>query len=435
MRPELDALGSIRHDLLVIGGGILGACLAWDAALRGLQVALVERAEFGGATSANSLRIVHGGLRYLARGDLARMRESVRERSTLLRIAPGLVHPLPVAIPADHPGYPRRITLALALGLNDLLSARRNRHLHPARHLPRGRLLSAGELAQLCPGLGALAGSGGALWYDARLSCPEQLTRAFVRSATDHGAIAADYAYAESFTIRGGRVLSVAIKDCHTGAWQDVAAAEVVVAAGPWTHGVLAQGTGSDRGLQPGSRHALALNLVVGRRLANAAIGVRGERPAAEDPIGGGHRFLFLAPQGDTTLLGTWYGVAERGEPEVALEQGSRMLLEDANRACPDLGLTPADIVGRQWGRLPLEPGRDGRPGRLADRPLLSGPEELGLANVQAVETVKYTTARAVAERVIDRIVKRLPGRYGPSRSAEVSLTGAELRPAMEIAE
>jgi glycerol-3-phosphate dehydrogenase len=111
------------------------------------------------------------------------------------------------------------------------------------------------------------------------------------------------------------------------------------------------------------------------------------------------------------------------------------MLLEDANRACPDLGLTPADIVGRQWGRLPLEPGCDGRPGRLADRPLLSGPEELGLANVQAVETVKYTTARAVAERVIDRIVKRLPGRYGPSRSAEVSLTGAELRPAMEIAE
>ena len=431
-RPELEALGSTQHDLLVIGGGILGACLAWDAVLRGLKVALVEREEFGGATSANSLRIVHGGLRYLARGDLPRMRESVRERSTLLRIAPGLVHPLPVAIPTGSPGYPRRLTMGLALGLNDLLSARRNRHLHPTHHLPRARLLSRRELTDLCPGLGTLAYHGGALWYDARLSLPEQLTRAFVRSATEHGALAADYAYAGRFTSRGGRVLSVALKDCHSGAWQDVAAAEVVVAAGPWTDEVLAQAKGIDS--KPGgeSRHALALNLVIGRRLARAAIGVRSERPAARDPIGGGNRFLFLAPQDDTTLLGTWYGTADDSDREAELEQGSRMLLEDVNSACPGLGLTPADIVGRQWGRLPLEPGRDGRPRGLADRPLLRGPDQVGLTNLHGIETVKYTTARAVAERVIDRIVARLPGRYGPSRSAEVLLTGAGMEPGME---
>jgi glycerol-3-phosphate dehydrogenase len=109
------------------------------------------------------------------------------------------------------------------------------------------------------------------------------------------------------------------------------------------------------------------------------------------------------------------------------------MLLEDVNRACPDLGLTPADIVGRQWGRLPLEPSRDGRPGRLADRPLVEGPGELGLANLHGVETVKFTTARAVAEAVIDRVAARLPGRYGRSRSAEVLLAGAGLDAAMEV--
>jgi glycerol-3-phosphate dehydrogenase len=432
MRPELNALGSIRHDLLVIGGGILGACLAWDAVLRGLTVALVERGEFGGATSANSLRIVHGGLRYLARSDLTRMRESVQERSTLLRIAPGLVHPLPVAIPTGSPGYPRRVPLRLALALNDLLSAGRNRHLDPTHHLPPGRLLSPRELGHLCPGLGPLAQRGGALWYDARLSCPEQLTRAFVRSATERGAVAADYACAERFTSRGGRVLSVAIKDCHSGAWQDVAAAEVVVAAGPWTHEVLTQAAGTDPELRAEPRHALALNLVLRRRLATAAIGVRSERPAAEDPIGGGRRFLFLAPQDETTLLGTWYGVAGRGDLEARLEQGSHMLLEDVNRACPELGLTPADVVGRQWGHLPVEAGRDGRPGGLADRPLLRGPEESGLKNLHGAETVKYTTARAVAERVIDGVVARLPGRYEPSRSATVPLTGAGLEPATE---
>jgi glycerol-3-phosphate dehydrogenase len=157
----VSALGSTRHDLLVIGGGILGACLAWDAALRGLKVALVERGELGGATSANSLRIIHGGLRYLVRGDLRRMRESIRERSALLRIAPGLVQPFPVAIPAGIPGYPNRPGLRLGLALNDFLSAGPNRHLVPSRHLPAGRTLSAGELTVLCPGLGPLARAGG----------------------------------------------------------------------------------------------------------------------------------------------------------------------------------------------------------------------------------------------------------------------------------
>ena len=106
MQRDLNRLTGQVHDLLVVGGGIHGACIAWDAALRGVSVALVERDDFGAATSANSLRIVHGGLRYLARGDLARMRESIRERSTLLRIAPGLVVPLPVLVPTRGIGHP-----------------------------------------------------------------------------------------------------------------------------------------------------------------------------------------------------------------------------------------------------------------------------------------------------------------------------------------
>ena len=114
MRPELSALGSTRHDLLVIGGGILGACLAWDAALRGLKVALVERGELGGATSAQSLWIIYGGLRYLVRGDLRGMRESIRERSVLLRIAPRLVGPLPVAISSGIPAIPAAPVFASA---------------------------------------------------------------------------------------------------------------------------------------------------------------------------------------------------------------------------------------------------------------------------------------------------------------------------------
>src|SRR5215217_6041067 len=104
MNRDLSRLAGTAHDLVVVGGGLHGACIAWDAAQRGLRVALIERDDFGAATSANSLRIVHGGLRYLARGDLRRMRQSIRERSTLLRIAPTLVEPLPVLVPTTGHG-------------------------------------------------------------------------------------------------------------------------------------------------------------------------------------------------------------------------------------------------------------------------------------------------------------------------------------------
>src|SRR4051812_41889007 len=99
MRRNLSQLIDRKFDLLVVGAGIQGACIAWDACLRGLSVALLDRGDFGAATSANSLRIVHGGLRYLGRGDLPQMRESIRERTALLRIAPHLVDSLPVLVP------------------------------------------------------------------------------------------------------------------------------------------------------------------------------------------------------------------------------------------------------------------------------------------------------------------------------------------------
>ena len=273
MRPEVSALGSTRHDLLVIGGGILGACLAWDAALRGLKVALVERGELGAATSANSLRIIHGGLRYLVRGDLPRMRESIRERSVLLRIAPGLVEPLRVAIPSGIQGYPGRASLRLALALNDLLSADRNRHLDPARQLPPGRALSAGELRSPVPrALAPWPGPAEPSGTTRSMSRPEHLTRAFVRSATERGGAAVNNACAESFTSSGR---SGPLSGNH-GLSKPGPLRKLRPGSLSWLQ---------DRGLmswwraqRARSRHLgrylgmpVGLNLVVGRRLAQAA--------------------------------------------------------------------------------------------------------------------------------------------------------------------
>ncbi|MBA3316919.1 MAG: FAD-dependent oxidoreductase [Gemmatimonadales bacterium] len=429
MRRNLEQLGGAEHDVLVIGGGIQGACVAWDAALRGLKVALVERDDFGGATSANSLRIVHGGIRYLARGDLVRMRESTRERSALLRVAPGLVQPLPVLVPTGPPGVPGRAAFGVALTLTHLLSPARNRDLHPSRHIAAGRVLSRSECLRRFPALDRDSCTGGALWYDARMTRPERLTLAFVVSAASVGAQVANHAEADGFEVTGGAVRAVRVTDRLTGRSHQVRARQVVIAAGPWSQALA--GLAQERPTPvPGSpRHALALNLVVGRRWSDAAIGLRSDPSSEADPGGSGGRFLFLAPQERTTLLGTWYGVTHSGDGHAAaLERGAETLLAQFNRACPGLGLSEADVLGIQWGRLPLKAGLESGPAAiLAERPRGIGPGGDGPANLRIIEAVKYTTARAVAQTVVDGVLNSLSLEARPCRTAETPLVGAEL--------
>jgi glycerol-3-phosphate dehydrogenase len=429
MRRDLIQLAGAQHDVLVIGGGIQGSCIAWDAALRGLKVALIERDDFGGATSANSLRIVHGGIRYLARGDLPRMRESIRERSALLRVAPGLVEPLPVLVPTGPPGVPSRLAFGAALALTHLLSPRRNRHLPLNRRIAAGQLLSPPECLRLVPALHPGRITGGALWYDARMTRPERLTLAFVASAASAGAQVANHAEADEFEIEGGAVRSVGVLDRLTGRRHQVRARQVVIAAGPWTE-ALATRAGRNGGPTAGTAgHALGLNLVIGRRVAEVAVGLRSSESAEPDPGGPGGRFLFLAPQERTTLLGTWYGVAdEAADPGPALDRGAERLLAEFNCACPGLALSSGDVVGRQWGRLPLKAGLETGPSAtLAQRPRVGSRNRSGPANLLTVEAVKYTTARAVAQDVVDLLLASMSLAPRVCRTAETPLVGAEL--------
>jgi glycerol-3-phosphate dehydrogenase len=420
MRRDLSRLESEEHDLLVIGAGIQGACVAWDAALRGLRVALVERDDFGAATSANSLRIIHGGLRYLARGDFPRMRESIRERSALLRIAPGLVEPLPVLIPTGPPGVPPRLALGAALALTHVLSPRRNRDLLSTRRIGAGRLLSRTECLDLFPALETAPVTGGALWYDARMTRPERLTLAFVLSAAAKGAVTINYAEADIFDLARGAVRAVEVVDRLSGRRHTVRARRIVIAAGPWTEELAARAGRPTAPAGSAPRLAFGMNLVIGRRLGEAAAGLRSASSSEADPGGSGGRFLFTVPQERTTLLGTWYEVADGDDPGAALDRGEEFLLEAANRACPGLRLTPEDVIGRQMGRLPLDAGV------LAERPRVRWREVSGPSNVLTVEAVKYTTARGVAEHVVDAVLASLGLEPRACRTAETPLVGAE---------
>jgi glycerol-3-phosphate dehydrogenase len=423
MRRDLPSLFSTTFDLLVIGSGIQGACIAWDACLRGLRVALVDRSDFGAATSANSLGIVHGGLRYLTRGDLPRMLESIGERSALLRIAPELVEPLPVLVPTYRGSLVNRAMLGTALRLNDLVSIGRNRGLRADRCIPKGRLVSPGEAQRLFswfPGEGL---TGGAIWYDARMLHPERLTFSFVRSAAGQGATAANYVRVDRLLVRDHMAVGAGVTDLEQGSQFEINARVVVVAAGPWTQELLA-GTLGRQAVPGTAARALAVNVRVGRTVARVAVGVQSPRGSDEDPVCGGHRFIFATPQNGNTLLGTWYALARPEDLSARVERGVQALLTEFNQACPGLALTMADVMNYQWGWLPLKDGNErGRATALAERPRVvnHGPSG-GVRHLISVEGVKYTTARRVAERVVSFVFRELDRPSPACRTAEVPL-------------
>lgn len=167
MRRSVPTLADRKYDLVVIGGGILGACAAWDAVLRGLSVVLVEAHDFCSGTSANSYKIVHGGIRYLQHGDIARLRASCRERSALLRIAPHLVQPLPIVVPTYGYGKRGKSFLGAGMFLYDALTLDRNHGIADrAGRIPRTRLLSRMDVMEQFPGLPKKGLTGGTLFWD-----------------------------------------------------------------------------------------------------------------------------------------------------------------------------------------------------------------------------------------------------------------------------
>lgn len=408
---DLRQLTATAHDLLIVGGGVHGAWAAWDAALRGLSVALIDRGAFGGATSANSLRIVHGGLRYLARGDLVRMRESIQERATLLRVAPRFVVPLPMLVPTYRHRATSRPALGAALRLNDLLSWRRNRGAPPEQAIPNGRLVSIDECRRHFPAVDPNGLTGGALWYDGYLRDPEGLVTAIVGAAARQGAVTVPNVRAERLIARDGVVHGVSATDRITAAPLEIRARATLLAAGPWGRALWRSHRAMvDRHSPEG--HTFAINVQLRRQLSDNGIGVYG-----------GGRYFFLVPDGDSTLAGTWYLLPDGSDERTLIARGTAALLDTLRAACPAAGWSAEDVIGTQSGWLPL--ADDAAPGRadaLADRPRILASARNGADRLILLEGVKFTTARRVAARAIDRAGTLLGTPRVPSRTAEIAL-------------
>jgi len=374
-----------EYDLIVVGGGIYGAALTLESARRGLKPLLLERDDFGGATSWNSLRIVHGGLRYLQQLDLTRMRESIRERRWYRRCFPDLVTPLACLMPLYGRGLRRPSVFRLALGINDWMS----RQDHDDGRFLAGRVLDVAETIEYFPAVDRAGLVGGALWYDAVMPSSSRVVIEILRWAAGCGATSLNYVEGRELLLDAERVTGVAAADRETSERRTFRAPVVVNCAGPWSR-ELAATFGHDAPAL--FRPALAFNLLLDRApLSAAALAVAPKRSAA--------RTYFLVPWRGRILAGTyhvpWTGAVESPRPD---PRDIARMLDDLNAAVDTLSLTSSDVLQVHAGLLPAANEKDGT---VAARPKIV---EHGPDGLFSVAGVKFTTARSVAEQTLKRI-------------------------------
>ena len=410
----IRALESDPFDVLVIGGGITGAGVALDAATRGYSVALVERGDFAIGTSSRSSKLVHGGLRYLQNFDLGLVREALLERQINVALAPHLVRPLPLIVPAFDGARPDRL-IGLGLNMYDVMAvdrlsplarrrAREDTDWSPARH----RVIGGDEALELVPALEERRPSGGYLFYDCQTD-DARLVLTVLAEAERFGAVAVNGVEATELLEEGGRAAGARLRDTATGAALDVRAANVVNATGVWAD-VLRPNELHDEAEVPVIRPSRGTHLVIDGDALPLVAG-------AIAPAGGG-RTIFVLPWLGQTLIGTTDNDYEGDLEHVRPAEADVDYLLDAVNSFFATALAPRDVAGAFAGVRPLI--STGDPKKSVD---ISRKAELyeTSSGMVTITGGKLTTWRRMAKMTVDRIVER-EGRDAPCRTHQVPL-------------
>jgi glycerol-3-phosphate dehydrogenase len=393
---NLSRMAEGRFDVLVIGGGITGTGIALDAAARGLSVALVEKNDFASGTSGRSSRLIHGGIRYLEQRDFALVRESLRERRTLLRLAPHLVRPVPVYMLADSPRS--RALYQAGLAGYGVLAAGRNVGHHQS--------VRAERFLQAAPGLAGRP--RGYRYYECQTD-DARLTIEVARTAQAYGAVLANHARADGL-LGGASVAGASVVDELTGQRFEIRARATVNASGVWADRV--------RGLAPGGRERLVPSK--GVHLVFAPGGVQTKVAIIAPSAAHDGRFIFLIPWEDRVYAGTTDTLYSGELEDPATDDSDRdYILSAVARHFP--GVTARDVVASWAGLRPLLSQDEG----LADVKTRDLSRKHAIAEdppgLFTITGGKLTTYRAMAEDLVNRLARTL-GAAGPCRTQSIPL-------------
>ncbi|MCB0940198.1 MAG: glycerol-3-phosphate dehydrogenase/oxidase [Mycolicibacterium sp.] len=396
-----ERLGSEQFDVVVIGGGVVGAGCALDAATRGLKVALVEARDFASGTSSRSSKMFHGGLRYLEQLEFGLVREALHERElSLTTLAPHLVKPLPFLFPLTKRVWERPY-IAAGIFLYDQLGGAKS--VPPQRHLTKSGAL------RLAPGLKRSSLIGGIRYYDTVVDDARH-TMMVARTAAHYGAVVRTSTQVVSLLREGDRVVGVAIRDSEDGAVTEVHGHVVINATGVWTDEI--QALSRERG-RFRVRASKGVHIVVPRDriVSEVAIILRTEKSV-----------LFVIPWGTHWIIGTtdtdWnLDLAHPAATKVDIDY----ILNTVNTvlATP---LTHDDIDGVYAGLRPLLAGESEETSKLSREHAVAVPSP-GLV---AIAGGKYTTYRVMAADAVDAAAESIPTRVAPSITEKVPLMGAD---------
>jgi glycerol-3-phosphate dehydrogenase len=409
---DLSRLEAGAYDVLVVGGGIHGLAIAYEASSRGLRTALIEADDFGSGASSNHQKTAHGGLRSLQGAHIGQARQAIYERRALARIAPWFLRPLPFIIGTYRSAVRSRLALRAAFKFDAWLGRHRNAGVEPELHLPPPRLVSKAATLRLFPGVRPERLTGGAQWYDYQMVEADRLTFAVAAAADRAAADLANHTAAVEIIRDGQSIAGVVAEDRLSGGRVSIRAAAVVNAAGARAGDVMRL-FGVNRTLPL----LKAMNVVTSKRASDIAL-------AAPAPDG---RMLTLVPWRGRALVGTSQS-STTVQPGAATVTAGELeaFIREINAAFRALQLSPSDVTLVHRGLVPAVVDRDGRP-HLRSTPEIIDHSSEGAPRAFTAIGVKYTTARAMAERTVNLVARRLGKRLTASRTATTPLPGAAI--------
>ncbi len=396
-------------DCLIMGGGITGATLAYEAASRGYSVALVEKDDFGGATSAATGKLIHGGLRYLQQLEVGLVRESLKERRILSNIAPNLVYPFPIILPNAG------LVVKAGLFVYDLLSFDRNRVWDRSKRMPGFRSMSRDEAIANMPESGEKEIKSAVLYYDCLCLSPERLTLAFIKSAASHGAKIANYAEIKELMIENDTVVGAVVLDRITGKTMKLKASVTVNATGPWTQQLL---NGNSKTKTPLPKMRSEGIYLVTRKLTDTMVLYVGD-----------HGHFSFAPWRNHSLIGPtetpYYGSVD--DWKVSGESVEKFLDVINSAAALKKPLTKNDVLFSYGGLRPLAETETDDTYNASRRSEMHDHEKDGIHGLISAAGGKYTTSREFARQIFALAAKKAKKSAKPSLSHREYLYGCDI--------
>lgn len=416
MKRFIEKNPDYLFDLVVVGGGITGAAVAYEAASRGLKVALIEKKDFGGATSAATSKLIHGGLRYLKNMEFGLVRESLRERRVWENIAPNFVHPLPFLIPTYQNLKSNKWILGLGMMLYDVLSFDKDQTWDITKKLPNHKTLTANEALLSEPNLKNSGLTGASVYYDCQNIFPERLTLAFVKSAYEHGAQLANYTKVTGFIKQNEKICGVRVRDELSKETYQIRSRLTVNCAGTWADIIL--NMASDRPSDHKIKRSEGIHFLTRKINGNNAVALMSEN---------GRHFMILPWRG-YSLIGTTDKEYNGNPDNYRVSKESIMdLINDVNNNYGGDTLTYDDVIFAYGGLRPLVDEQTEGSYESSRKYEICDNAENNLDGLLTVEGGKYTTSRNLADQLMKIVQEKLQQRIPASVTYRKHLAGSEI--------